>query len=326
MEFKDRIKLARRHSGLNQKNLAAQAGLNQTSISDLETGRSKNSTFSTKIATVCGVSPLWLSTGEGQMLDGVDNTELHQASNDLWLYETRRGNLGFVLVDRFNGKVNDLADFVQKSPSYISRMLSTSNRKNMGESLAREFEATLGLAKYAFDKPGLKTDASKSTSSPHGKAIGATAIVVSQPVPAAQVLIPLLEEVSLSKDGGRTGVRRSSKEKVSVAVDVLAKNSVDESNAVGLSVSGNGMEPLMPHGCLALVDTSVCSIADGKIYAVDHGGLLRAKTLYRKPGGGLVMRSFNREDHKDEEYDEEAIKAQSIKVLGKVFWYAVSLS
>ncbi|NBB11793.1 helix-turn-helix domain-containing protein [Pseudomonas sp. SLFW] len=70
MEFKDRLKAARRHAQLNQAELAERAGITQTSISDLERGKSKATAHVAKIASVCGVDALWLSEGKGQMVPG----------------------------------------------------------------------------------------------------------------------------------------------------------------------------------------------------------------------------------------------------------------
>ncbi|UQS92496.1 helix-turn-helix domain-containing protein [Pseudomonas chlororaphis subsp. piscium] len=67
MEFKDRLKAARRHAKLNQAELAAKAGITQTSISDLERGKSKATAHVVKIADACGVSAKWLSDEIGPM-------------------------------------------------------------------------------------------------------------------------------------------------------------------------------------------------------------------------------------------------------------------
>lgn len=68
MEFKDRLKTARRHAQLNQGELAVKAGITQTSISDLERGKSKATAHVVKIADACGVSAKWLSDEIGPML------------------------------------------------------------------------------------------------------------------------------------------------------------------------------------------------------------------------------------------------------------------
>lgn len=67
MEFKDRLKAARRHAKLNQAELAGKAGITQTSISDLERGKSKATAHVVLIADACGVSAKWLSDGIGPM-------------------------------------------------------------------------------------------------------------------------------------------------------------------------------------------------------------------------------------------------------------------
>jgi len=75
MEYKDRIKAARKHAELTQAQLASRIGLNQTSISDLERGKSVSSSYSYQIASACGVSPGWLATGEGLMIEPVGVAE-----------------------------------------------------------------------------------------------------------------------------------------------------------------------------------------------------------------------------------------------------------
>ncbi len=72
MEYKDRIKAARKHARLTQAELAAMTGINQASISDLERGRSQRSSYNSTIARACGVSAIWLEAGIGTMLQNDD--------------------------------------------------------------------------------------------------------------------------------------------------------------------------------------------------------------------------------------------------------------
>ncbi len=69
MEYKDRIKAARKHAKLTQVELAKLVGIDQTSISDLERGKSQSSSYNARIAAACGVSSLWLEDGIGEMTD-----------------------------------------------------------------------------------------------------------------------------------------------------------------------------------------------------------------------------------------------------------------
>lgn len=75
MEYKDRLKAARRHAKLTQAALADAVGIKQASISELETGKSQSSTYNASIAKACGVDAVWLETGRGRMLPSESNVE-----------------------------------------------------------------------------------------------------------------------------------------------------------------------------------------------------------------------------------------------------------
>ena len=68
MEFKDRLKTARKHGKLTQTELAQAVGISQTSITDLERGKSQSTSYVAEIAKACSVDPLWLATGRGDMV------------------------------------------------------------------------------------------------------------------------------------------------------------------------------------------------------------------------------------------------------------------
>jgi phage repressor protein C with HTH and peptisase S24 domain len=67
MELKDRLKQARKHAQLTQTELARAVGIDQTSISDLERGKSQSTGYVARIAEVCGVRAIWLEDGTGEM-------------------------------------------------------------------------------------------------------------------------------------------------------------------------------------------------------------------------------------------------------------------
>lgn len=75
MELKDRIKAARAHAKLTQGQLGERVGMDQTSISNLERGKSQGSNFIAQIANACGVRALWLASGAGPMLHIEGNVE-----------------------------------------------------------------------------------------------------------------------------------------------------------------------------------------------------------------------------------------------------------
>lgn len=69
MKYGDRLKAARTHAGITQAALAAKIGnISQANISHLETSSGNGSEYTVQFAIECGVSPLWLATGKGEML------------------------------------------------------------------------------------------------------------------------------------------------------------------------------------------------------------------------------------------------------------------
>lgn len=76
MEYKDRIKAARRHAKLTQVQLAKLVGIDQASISDLERGRSARSSYNASIAKACGVSAIWIESGAGQMIGETEQSNV----------------------------------------------------------------------------------------------------------------------------------------------------------------------------------------------------------------------------------------------------------
>ena len=240
MEFKDRLKAARRYAKLNQTELAERAGLTQTSISDLERGKSKATAFAAQIASVCGVSPMWLAEGAGEMLKGVDTQKL---------------------------------EGIQPS-------------------------VKLGTIETWDDETPLDDN---------------------------EVYVPFLQEVELAAGSGRFAIQESDTSRLRFFKKDLRHNGVQFSNAKCVRVGGNSMMPVLRDGATVGVNVgrnSLSDIVDGEMYAINHNGQLRVKQVYRIPTG-LRLRSFNRDEHPDEDYTFQQIQEQQISILGHVFWWAM---
>lgn len=71
------------------------------------------------------------------------------------IYEARRTNLRAIMNARFDGKMVALAAAVDRAQSYLSRCLTPNetHRKRIGEELARDIEAKLGLEPLSLDRP-----------------------------------------------------------------------------------------------------------------------------------------------------------------------------
>ncbi|MCT8871579.1 S24 family peptidase [Shewanella xiamenensis] len=136
-----------------------------------------------------------------------------------------------------------------------------------------------------------------------------------------EVALPFYREVELAAGSGSTFVQENGGCKLRFAKSTLKKSRVEPHHAACVTVSGNSMLPVLRHGTTVGVDTSKKSIIDGEMYAIDHDGMLRVKMLYRTPGGGIRIKSYNNDEFPDEFISPE--KAADIKIIGWVFWWSV---
>lgn len=136
-----------------------------------------------------------------------------------------------------------------------------------------------------------------------------------------EVALPFFREVELAAGNGSTFVQENGGCKLRFAKSTLKKCGVETHHAACATVYGNSMQPVLYNGTAVGVDTSKKTIIDGKMYAIDHDGMLRVKLLYRMPGGGIRIKSYNTDEYPDEFIPPE--KAAEIKIIGWVFWWSV---
>lgn len=142
------------------------------------------------------------------------------------------------------------------------------------------------------------------------------------PLSEDEVALPLFREVELAAGSGQTQVIENHGPKLRFAKSTLRRKGIEEQNAACAYVKGNSMDPVLPDGTTVGVNTADKEIRDGKIYAIDHDGMLRIKYLYRRPGGGIKVVSQNSEEHPTEEYTADET-ARNIRIIGRVFWWSV---
>lgn len=145
----------------------------------------------------------------------------------------------------------------------------------------------------------------------------------STPLGSDEVELPFFKEIELSAGNGSSVVKQDSGFKLRFAKSTLKRHGINPEQAACVTVHGNSMQPVLPDKATVGIDISNVRVKDGEMYAVDHDGLLRVKILYRLPGGGYRIRSYNRDEYPDE--DIQAENAHQLKILGKVFWYSVMI-
>ncbi|WP_193771186.1 LexA family protein [Candidatus Magnetaquicoccus inordinatus] len=91
MTLSERIQTARKQAKLTQKELADRVGISQTAVHKLECGRSKSSRNTVSIALTCGVDPIWLDSGRGEMSlvganPGMNQNDINKATEEGEIY------------------------------------------------------------------------------------------------------------------------------------------------------------------------------------------------------------------------------------------------
>lgn len=128
----ERLKLARESAGLTQPELANKAGVSQGTIGNIESGLRKRPRDILSIASALGVSPEWLETGKGQMLQrqaqeiSLDNNPDYPSIRRV-RFKLSAGVSGFS-VDYQSGSGNPLVfrrDWYEKNGYTPSKLFAT---------------------------------------------------------------------------------------------------------------------------------------------------------------------------------------------------------
>ncbi len=130
--------------------------------------------------------------------------------------------------------------------------------------------------------------------------------------------VPLID-VEFSAGNGTPSIVEVEQYELPFRRYTLQKQGVSPSCARVARVIGNSMSPLLNDGDAVGIDTSKIKVTDGDTYAIRDGDLLRVKILIERPDGGLLIRSFNREDYPDEVLTKEQ-RQDRVTVLGRVWW------
>ena len=141
------------------------------------------------------------------------------------------------------------------------------------------------------------------------------------PLRSDEVELPCFREVEFAAGDGRTQVVENGGYTMRFPLSKLAKRGVSPENAACATASGNSMEPTIADGSPIAIDKGTRHIIDGKIYALDHGGMLRIKRLYKLPLGRVRLVSDNSDEYPEENHS--LMGPDAPKIIGRVFWWEV---
>ena len=206
----------------------------------------------------------------------------------------------------------------EKDRSYVSQLIS-GKTPSFGEKAARRLEMENNMPTFYLDTPQSK--ATKNISS-NIKELGSFDLWDrNTPLNSDEVAVPFYQDIRLAAGNGfADDIADYNNFKLRFSKSTLRKQGVQYENAVCVIADGNSMEPVIPDGTTVGIDLDDKTIRDGKIYAINHGGLLRIKLLYNMPNNQIKIRSYN-----TDEYDDEIADLNEVSVIGKVFWYSVLL-
>ncbi|MCI8211693.1 transcriptional regulator [Pseudomonas sp. S25] len=136
----------------------------------------------------------------------------------------------------------------------------------------------------------------------------------------SDVEVPVYKETE--SDAGDTLITEAPGKKIRLPLHVLQSMNINIESAICIAMVGNSMADKIQDGSLLGIDRGLTRVIDGEMYALEHGGMLRVKYLYRLPGSGLRLRSHNSAEYPDELFTAEQIEQQGIRVLGWVFWWS----
>ncbi|MDQ7100919.1 helix-turn-helix transcriptional regulator [Serratia sp. MF2] len=137
------------------------------------------------------------------------------------------------------------------------------------------------------------------------------------PLPDDEVEVPFYKDIEMAAGAGRCIDTDYNGFKLRFSKATLRRMGVEFTNVFCCPAAGDSMEPLIPDGTTIAVDRGSKTIRDGKMYAIEQGGLFRVKVLYALPGRKIRVRSYN------PGYEDEDATADDINIIGRVFWWSV---
>lgn len=178
----------------------------------------------------------------------------------------------------------------------------------------------LGRGEGPMREDGVKPHHPDSTIPPEREWGAVDAWDSKTPLHDDEVEVPFLRDIEFACGDGRVPEEDYNGFKIRFSKATLRRvgANTDGSGVICFPAAGNSMEPIIPDGATVAVDTQNKKIVDGELYAINQDGLKRIKQLYRRPGGKVTIRSFNREENDD----EEALESE-LEIVGFVFWYSV---
>lgn len=206
-------------------------------------------------------------------------------------------------------KGSELATIAGVKPPSVSDWRS-------GKSKTMEGENLLKVAKYLNVDP---TWLATGKGNPQGF-ISVEDWDSNTPLDDDEVEIPFFKDFSFACGGGSIGEAMNNEtRRLRMSKTTLRNKAIDKKNAVATTASGDSMSPTIKNGDTIHIDLGRNTIKDGRIFAVQHGGLFMAKRLYNLPLGGVRIVSDNTAEFPEIHLSAQDQIDQHFEVIGWVW-------
>lgn len=144
------------------------------------------------------------------------------------------------------------------------------------------------------------------------------------PIEADEVQVPFYKHLRFAcGDGSASMVMADEQRKLRMSRRTLNRLNIQPSNVLAAVASDGSMSPTINDGNTIFIDRGHDTIRDGKVFAIEHGGLFRCKRLYEMPNGGVRIVSDNDDEYPTIHLSADDQKDQHFCIVGWVFSWSV---
>lgn len=142
----------------------------------------------------------------------------------------------------------------------------------------------------------------------------------STPVDADEVEMTFYKSLGFACGHGAEGEAFSSEwRKLRFSRMTLERLGIYPDQAFAATAHDDSMTPTICDGDTIFVDRGRSKIKDGRIFAIEHGGLFYCKRLYNLPNGGVRIVSDNADEFPERSLSRGELEAEGFSVIGWVF-------
>lgn len=230
-------------------------------------------------------------------------------------FEIRRLNLIALLHSRCHGSAAELAEKIERQPSYVSRMLSEegkASKKRIGESMADVIEKAFDLAEGSLSVA--PEDAGIADDSPPLPYIGgASRVTVGGPAPDEVAIKRVVLTLQAGVMGFETTQEFEDGGTINLPLSFIDENDLVPQCLLAIRVRGESMWPLLIDGDVVIVNIADTKPINGEIYAVNFDGEAVVKQLVYE-GKEWYLNSFNKEPR----YHRRVCRGGECIIVGRV--------